>query len=483
MAASGFCRTRESGCRSTARACFSRKLTPACSATHTSDEAPFSTVSVRQPRWCMSGTTYFKRSRNYLGDGQPAEFAGIPTLDLHIALLRELIVTNGVSLVEIPPVPEGYPCIACLTHDVDHPWMRRHILDHTALGFLYRALFSTPAKWLRGEVALRDVVANWRAVLKLPLVAAGIATDPWACFAKRYAAAEEGLPATYFLIPFRKRPGKGERGGNASGKRGASYRAAELGDMLADILSAGNEIALHGIDAWTDAERAAEEFEEIRRITGAAAIGVRMHWLFFGRRSPQILEQAQADYDSTLGYRETVGFRAGTMQAYKPMKSTELLELPLHAMDTALFYPTYLRLSPRQAGEQLHAIAAHARQAGGCFTINWHDRSLAPERLWYRCYQDIICELREQGAWFATAGQAIRWFRKRRSVIFEHDDTEAKGLRARVTADDPESPALRLRVYRTRLSEKTDSSQAMDYVDLPFTGTIAMSTPHEWASC
>ncbi len=54
-------------------------------------------------------------------------------------------------------------------------------------------------------------------------------------------------------------------------------------------------------------------------------------------------------------------------------------------------------------------------------TINWHDRSLAPERLWGACYRDLIQELKTRGAWFSTAAQAISWFRKRRSAVFETD--------------------------------------------------------------
>ena len=51
-----------------------------------------------------------------------------------------------------------------------------------------------------------------------------------------------------------------------------------------------------------------------------------------------------------MGYNETVGYRAGTTQAYKPLEASRLLELPLHVMDTALFYPAYLGLSPARRG-------------------------------------------------------------------------------------------------------------------------------------
>ena len=87
-----------------------------------------------------------------------------------------------------------------------------------------------------------------------------------------------------------------------------------------------------------------------------------------------------AAYDSTVGYNETVGYRAGTTQVFKPLQASRLLELPQHVMDTALFYRAHLGLSQREASTYLSRIVDNAEQFGGCLTINWHDRSMAPER-------------------------------------------------------------------------------------------------------
>ena len=57
---------------------------------------------------CRIGYDLFGEVRRLLTIGQPAANASIPTLELHIALLRDLIVAAGSSLVEVPPVPDGY---------------------------------------------------------------------------------------------------------------------------------------------------------------------------------------------------------------------------------------------------------------------------------------------------------------------------------------------------------------------------------------
>ena len=414
------------------------------------------------------GYDLFAEVGTLLTAGQPAAYAGRPTLDLHIALLRDLIVDSGIPLVEIPPFPDGYRSIACLTHDVDHPSIRQHKWDHTMFGFLYRALFGSLGNFFRGRMPVRNLLTNWAAALRLPFVYMGFANDFWRGFEDRYLELEKGLCSTFFVIPFKNCPGR-KRHGLASRFRATRYGARDIEDTVAKIIAAGCEVGLHGIDAWLDSSSGREELEEIRRLTGDSEIGVRMHWLYYDQQSPVALEQAEAAYDSTIGYKETVGYRAGTTQAYKPLQATRLLELPMHVMDTALFYPAYLGLSPRQATTVLGRLVDNAVQFGGCITINWHDRSLAAERLWYACYRDLVQDLKNRDAWFATAGQAIAWFRKRRSVVFQTDGVEANAMCARITAHHGDSvPGLRLRIHNPRESGLPGVDSSADYVDMTF---------------
>jgi len=407
------------------------------------------------------GYELFNEIRKLLALGQPRENADIPALELHIAFLRDMITGCGVSLVEIPPIPEGYEFIACLTHDVDHPSIRQHKLDHTILGFLVRALFGSLVDTFFGRMSIRDAATNWAAALKLPLVYMGLAKDFWRDFDERYLAVEQDLPSTFFLIPRKGDPGKGVDS-RATALRASPYAARELADTISKLRAKGREVGLHGIDAWIDSSAGREELEEIRRLAGTAEIGVRMHWLCYNEDSPQTLESAGAAYDSTSGYNETVGYRAGTTQAYKPLGAKNLLELPLHAMDTALFYLSYLGLSPQKASIRLRQMADNVAQYGGCLTINWHDRSLAPERLWGGCYRDLIQDLKSRGAWFATASQATAWFRKRRAIAFEKDGS----VRAKLAVDSGENlPGLRMRIHEAGKPGGVGTSRPRKYRD------------------
>lgn len=411
------------------------------------------------------GYDLFGEVRHLLTVGQPEGHALLPTLETHIAVLREAILAHGVSLVEIPPVPLGHPFIVCLTHDVDHPRLRDHCCDHTMFGFMHRAIIGSLTNRVRGRLSWSQVWTNWWAAARAPLVLLGMARDFWQTF-DRYKELEHGLGSTFFFIPFRGEPGIDPQGKRRE-KRAAQYDVRELEPTLRSLLEAGHEIGVHGLEAWRDEGRGVAERQRIEELTGGPESGIRMHWLYFTPEAPAKLEAAGYSYDSTIGYNGAVGFRPGTAQVYRPLGLARLLELPMQIMDTALFYPAHLDLSPSEARQRVVAVIDQVRALGGALTVNWHDRSLAPERLWDRFYVDLLERLKAERPWFSTAANAVRWFRARRSVTFESVAFEAdrSTVRVRMPALPAAVPKLRLRVYPAR-SAATQPPAAAAFTDL-----------------
>jgi hypothetical protein len=395
------------------------------------------------------GYDLFQEVRYLLTEGQPAARAMTPTLELHIALLRSILVGAGVSFVEVPPRPHGSDFICCLTHDLDFVGLRRHGFDRTMIGFLYRLTIGSLSDLIRGRRSLHEAVKNWRTFFTLPFVFVGLVPDPWRPF-DDYSKADAPEPSTFFLVPFKRRPGIGPAG-VVQPTRAVAYQASEIKDEVNRAVARGSEIAVHGIDAWRDPAAGRHELSEVTSVTGQPSSGVRMHWLFFDAGSPAQLEAAGFTYDSTWGYNDAVGYRAGSSQVFRLFGTRNLLELPLSIMDSALLFPNRMNLTTEQASSLCGTIVETARRFGGTVVVNWHDRSLAPERLWNRSYASLRQELERGGrAWFATAGHAVDWYRWRRSIQFKHDARTSEVTLVAPT-QNPSLPAAVLKTYSAGL--------------------------------
>jgi hypothetical protein len=414
------------------------------------------------------GFDLFREVSTLLRTGQPVCHASIPTLDIHIELLRHSILSAGMPLAEIPPLPHRHRFIACLTHDVDFVGIRRHRFDPTMFGFIYRALYDSLIRAMKGSLSWKKVLANWAAVASLPGIYLGIQKDVMIQF-DRYAELERDLPSTFFFIPYKNRPGIDLDGCSAKG-RAVKYEIGDIAPEVQKLLARGCEIGLHGIDAWHSIEKAADERMQVCRMIERPDMGVRMHWLFFSENSPDVLQQAGFSYDSTAGYNDAVGYRSGTTQAFR-LPGTKLYELPLHIMDTALLSRGRMALSEAAALERIKEICSHASDHGGALTINWHHRSVGPERFWDDLYINLLGEMEKKGAWFATAREAISWFGKRRSVKFRRVDRCGTEMHVQLSCPSgDERPGLVLRIH-------TPLSQGSDRKDVPVQGDIDTVIP------
>jgi hypothetical protein len=392
------------------------------------------------------GYDLFGEVQRLLSIGQSLDNVGTATLELHINLLRDWILAAGVSLMEIPPVPAGYDFTVCLTHDIDFIGIRQHKFDHTMFGFLYRSTFGAVTRFMRRRISFSKVLRSWKAAASLPFVYIGWLKDFWIPF-DWYLKVEKNLPATYFLIPFKKRAGQKVSSAHAE-RRACAYDVDDIADWNKQLVKEGCEIGVHGIDAWHSVKQGREELGRVAAWRESSRIGVRMHWLLQDQNTYGVLDEAGYSYDSTAGYNETVGYRCGTTQAFRPLGMKRLMELPMHIQDGALFYPQKMDLTESQAWEACEAVVESTRKFGGVLTVLWHDRSHAPERFWGDFYERFVGKLRTEQAWFATASDAVEWFKKRRAVRFERAESAdaPQQVKARYTGS-PINPGLIVRLH------------------------------------
>jgi hypothetical protein len=406
-----------------------------------------------------------------LSQGQPSENAHTPALDMHISLLRAIMIGAGVAFVEIPPLRPGYDFMACLTHDVDFIGIRDHRFDHTMWGFLYRSSVGSLVRAMKGRLAWSKCVENWKAALSLPLVHLGICDDFWLEF-ERYMKIEKDFGSTFFFIPFKNVAGS-LGAAPAPKARAAKYDIASNREHLLDLLDEGCEVGLHGLDAWRNRESAQVESNRLQQVTGQKAEGARMHWLYWSKGSPKVLEDAGFGYDSTFGYNDAVGFRAGTTQPFRPLGVENLLELPLNIQDSALFYRDRMKLSENEARNTCKKVLRSAFTFGGLLTVNWHTRSLSPERLWGGFYAELLKEFHKYRVWFGKAQDIVGWFRKRRALTFDCVQFKENSVRVALGSTfEPSESAFIVRLhYPTITSDESGTVTRMPaYIDRQWSG-------------
>jgi hypothetical protein len=294
--------------------------------------------------------------------------------------------------------PPGALTVA-LSHDVDTPWRWSGL----------RAVAGAAARAKSAALGRRprELARELRGLAGLPRHRAR-GTDPNWCF-ERIAEIERshGGRSTYFVLAGHHHPADGAAPGVYDRVRPA---------VATQVLAQGDELALH--PSYTASERpslVAEERERLASLAGAPIRGVRFHYLRHDAHAtlPE-LDRLGFAYDSSHGYADRPGMRAGLSFPYRPYdvaadRPLEMLELPLVVMDATLAEDRYLGLSAADGLVRATAVLERAARAGGTVSVLWHnDRfDAAYARGWDRAYDRLLAWVRERGGRLCTAAEAV----------------------------------------------------------------------------
>lgn len=294
-----------------------------------------------------------------------------------------------------PPRWKGARFAVALTHDVDVPW---RWTGNAVRGSAARLKSHVVSR--RRSAAAREA----RALVGMPLHRVR-GTDPNWCFEALLAAERErGTSATYFLLAGHNDP--------HDGASPAAYDRLRP-RLVRTIAEGGGEVGLHGSYlAARDPALLAQEVGVLADL-GAEVHGQRFHYL---RVDPHEnlagLTALGIGYDTTVGFPDAIGFRAGIAQPYRPWdlaadRYLDLVEIPLAVMDVTLGEERYLGLSAGEAEGRVISLLDWAAEHGGGFSILWHtdrfDRATAQG--WDRLYLRLIDAVRERGGVCLSAGE------------------------------------------------------------------------------
>jgi hypothetical protein len=275
-----------------------------------------------------------------------------------------------------------------LTHDVDEVWAAHG----RSVGTVARAVAGDLLRRRDPDLAARRTRSLFDAW------AGRVDRDPYNTFDFLMDTSERhGLLSTFYVMA-----------GNTNPEFDGHYGLSDppVARILRRIHDRGHEVGLHAsYGAHASAERTRAEFDALKAACLAVGFdqptwGVRQHFLRFENPPTwRVQESAGFEHDSTLGFADRVGFRAGTCREYPLFDLLEhrtlaLRERPLLVMDVTLF--TYMALGEDDAAFQARSIVDDCRRQRGDAVLLFHNSLLAEARR-RAFYADLVGELVRSG--------------------------------------------------------------------------------------
>jgi hypothetical protein len=273
-------------------------------------------------------------------------FLGRPIVDEYGLALQQ---TLEALLPGWKPLPRFLR--AMVTHDV----------DNVGLPFSFRPTVGHVARRWNPSAALRDLAATVS-----PL-------DPAYLHAVRRVvttASRRGLKSSVFW----------KAGPSGPMDSGYDLRHPKIRRTIEWLADRGVEQGVHpGFETFRHPEKLRAEVNLVREAVGDQVVGGRQHYLRWCPDTWAQWEDCGLAYDSSVGFADHVGFRAGTCHPYRPWSLSEgrelnIIEIPLIAMEVTL--TGYMDLGVNKSVQIVKDLVDKCRLMGGVFTFLYHNDSI-----------------------------------------------------------------------------------------------------------
>ncbi|MGB9597918.1 MAG: polysaccharide deacetylase family protein [Candidatus Poribacteria bacterium] len=201
---------------------------------------------------------------------------------------------------------------------------------------------------------------------------------------------------------------------------GQKMRLSDLAKSLEDM---GWEIGLHGsYNSYKDEVLLKKEKDLLIKQTGCNIMGIRQHNLRFDvKETWSIYENLNFTYDTTLGYNEVNGFRAGIAFPFNPYdlsneREYNLLELPMSIMDGSFFCNYGENLDLQKATMRCEKILNAVKETEGMLVVNFHPNFYTHSDSW-KLYEYILEYTSRSGAWITNCKEIANWWLERRRSL------------------------------------------------------------------
>jgi len=185
---------------------------------------------------------------------------------------------------------------------------------------------------------------------------------------------------------------------------GYDIRHPKVKKMMSWLREHEVEQGVHpGYETFRSPDRLRAEVEVLQEVLGERALGGRQHYLRWCPDSWLHWESCGLAYDSSVGYADQVGFRAGTCIPYRPWllsinREADLVEIPLIVMEATLLQK--MGLTRKRIMDAILDCVSRCRVVGGVFTLLWHNTSLV---------DPVLADLYEKVLNLLAEDEVLRW--------------------------------------------------------------------------
>ncbi len=232
--------------------------------------------------------------------------------------------------------------------------------------------------------------------------------------------------------------------------------------IMKKLLAGGWDIGLHGsYESYEHLEMLRKEKNELEMSIGQTISGTRQHHLNINiPRTWEYHEKIGMKYDTTLGFKDQMGFRGGTCLPFHPYSDEirlHLLEIPLAIMDTPLFKRSNEVLS--RGFEEMDKAAS---KFNGVLTLLWHHTVFNENEFpgWGNAYTKIIDICNQKKAWVTSAKEISDWWMLREKTNFKSYYNK-RSLRI-IPYQKESSPFLNIYIPRTITINEISNAEVIE---------------------
>jgi len=318
--------------------------------------------------------------------------------------IKKCLEKQNLPLIQKWYWPEGKKFAACLTHDIDRigKWPLPRSIYH-----LLRFLRYMDLKDISQIFQSKDDFEGVRRVIEIEK-RLGLKSTFFirTTLEKRFSAAALYLISKFINI----------RSFSRIDAPGYDVASGQMREIIREIRDNGCEVGMHpSYKAHNNADQMLFEKETLEGIIGEKIIGSRQHNLTFEVPTTwEIQDSIGLCYDTTLGFNEAVGFRAGISFPFYPYQR-DILEIPLTVMDTTVYH--YLEYTIQESIHYITNLIDQTCKNFGLITLLFHSDHFEQTEV-CNAYTRILEYLITKDAWITNCSEIFHWWENRNCVRF-----------------------------------------------------------------